>query len=405
MVASTPFTGIFNSALSTTSADSTVAQFGAEGLFKTDDDYKIVDGGAANLKLNVDAKTATITINPNVKWSDGQPLTAKDVVYSYKIIANPATKSTRYTEALQNIEGMEDYNTGKSDQISGITSPNGDDGNEVVLKFKEMKPGMTQSGNGYFWEQASPEHQLKDVPFDKLVSSDEIRKTPLYYGPYKLSNLVPGQSVEWVPNEYYYGEKPKLAKITLSVVSPSNATQAALSNKYDMIDVQNNAWNEVKNAPNTEFIGKIPLTYYYLGFKVGKWDADKGENVMNSNSKMNDKNLRQAMGYAMNIDQVYEKYASGLSFRVPSLIPEQFGQFFDKSVKGYDYNLDKANQLLDEAGYKKNGDYRTDKNGQPLVINFAAMSGSAIQEPIIQNYIQQWKKNRLKCAIDNRKTN
>lgn len=399
MVSDTPFTGIFNSALSTSANDTAVSQFGDEPLFKTDDDYKIVDGGAANLKLNVDAKTATVTINPNVKWSDGQPLTAKDIVYSYKIIANPATKSTRYTDSLQNIEGITDYNAGKSDQISGITTPNGDDGNQVVIKFKEMKPGMTQSGNGYFWETASPQHQLKDIPFDKLVSSDQVRKTPLYYGPYKLTNLVAGQSAEWSPNDYYYGEKPKLSKITISVVSPSNATQAALSNKYDIIGVQNNAWKEVQSAPNTEFLGKIPLSYSYLGFKVGKWDAEKGENVMNESSKMNDQKLRQAIGYAMNIDQAYEKYMNGLSFRVPSLIPEQFGQYFNKNVKGYDYNLDKANQLLDEAGYKKNGDYRTDKNGQPLVIKLAAMTGNSVQEPIIQNYIQQWKKIGLNVQL------
>ncbi|MGX4645163.1 oligopeptide ABC transporter substrate-binding protein [Holzapfeliella sp. JNUCC 80] len=399
LISDTPFTGIFNSTLSTSGIDSEVSQFGDESLFKIDDNYKIVDGGAANLKLNVDAKTATIDINSKVKWSDGQSLTAKDVVYSYKIIANAATKSARYTDSLQNIEGMEEYNEGKSDQISGITTPNGDDGNQVVIKFKEMKPGMTQSGNGYFLESASPEHQLKDIPFDKLVSSDQIRKTPLYYGPYKLTNLVAGQSAEWTPNEYYYGEKPKLAKITLSVVSPSNATQAALSNKYDVIGVQNSAWKEVQKAPNTEFVAKIPLYYSYLGFKVGKWDSQKGENVMDTSSKMNDQKLRQAIAYSMNIDQAYEKYSNGLTFHIPTLIPEVFSDFFDKSVKGYDYNLDKANQLLDEAGYKKNGDYRTDKNGQPLVIKLAAMSGSAVQEPIIQNYIQQWKKVGLNVQL------
>ncbi|MGX4763330.1 oligopeptide ABC transporter substrate-binding protein [Holzapfeliella sp. JNUCC 72] len=399
MVSDSPFTGIFNSNLSKSAADSTVAQFGNESLFKTNDDYKIIDGGAANLKLDIDAKTATVTINPNVKWSDGVPVTAKDVVYSYKMVANSGTQTTRYTGKLKNIEGIADYHDGKSDQISGITTPKGDDGNTVVIKFSNMTPGMSQSGNGYFLENASPEHYLKNVPFDKLVSSDEIRKRPLFFGPYKLSNLVAGQSAEWVPNEYYYGEKPKLAKITASVVSSANATQATLSNKYDIIDVRNSEWKEVQKAPNTEFIGDVGLGYGFLGFKVGKWDSQKGEAVMDSNSKMADKNLRQAIGYAMNIDQVNDKYSNGLSYRVKSLIPEKFNNFYDKNVQGYEYNIDKANKLLDEAGYKKNGEYRTDKNGQPLVINLGSSTGSSIQEPIIQNYIQQWKKIGLNVQL------
>src|SRR5699024_11614201 len=98
--------------------------------------------------------------------------------------------SSRYSDSLANLVGLDEYHKGKADKISGIEMPNGEDGRKVVLHFKEMKPGMLQSGNGYFLESAEPYHYLKDVPFDKLLSDDKVRKQPLFFGPYKVQKVV-----------------------------------------------------------------------------------------------------------------------------------------------------------------------------------------------------------------------
>ncbi|MFK5220145.1 oligopeptide ABC transporter substrate-binding protein [Lactobacillus helveticus] len=393
----TPFTGIFNNELATSSIDSTVAQFGNESLFDTDDSYKINNKGPATFKLDRKAKTITIEVKKGVKWSDGKQVTAKDVEYEYEIMANKGSKSQRYTASLQDIVGLTDYHDGKSKTISGIEMPDGENGRKVVIHFKEMKPGMLQSGNGYFLESASPYHQLKNIPFDKLQSSDAVRKNPIFFGPYKISKIVRGQSVTWVPNKYYWRGTPKLDKITISVVNPNSASQAIKSHKFDIADVVNSQWDQVKNTKGVNFVAKVPLAYSYMGFKVGKWKD--GRNVMDPKAKMNNKSLRQAMAYAMNIDAVTKRYTHGLSFRVPTLIPEQFGDYFNKNVKGYSYNLKKANQLLDKAGYKKKGTYRVQPNGKPLTINLAAMAGNSTLEPITRNYIQQWKKIGLNVKL------
>ena len=393
----TPFTGIFNNELSTSQPDADVAQFGNESLFDTDDSYKINSKGPATFKLDRKAKTITIEVKKGVKWSDGKQVTAKDVEYEYEIMANKGSKSQRYTASLQNIVGLTDYHDGKSKNISGIEMSDGENGRKVVIHFKEMKPGMLQSGNGYFLESASPYHQLKNIPFDKLQSSDAVRKNPIFFGPYKISKIVRGQSVTWVPNKYYWRGTPKLDKITISVVNPNSASQAIKSHKFDIADVVNSQWDQVKNTKDVNFVAKVPLAYSYMGFKVGKWKD--GRNVMDPKAKMNNKSLRQAMAYAMNIDAVNKRYTHGLSFRVPTLIPEQFGDYFNKNVKGYSYNLKKANQLLDKAGYKKKGTYRVQPNGKPLTINLAAMAGNSTLEPITRNYIQQWKKIGLNVKL------
>ena len=113
----TPFTGIFLNELSDTQNDSDAMAPANEALFDTDDTYQINDKGPATLKLDNDNKTATIKIKNGVKWSDGKQVTAKDVEYSYEIIANKATKSSRYTASLQNIVGLSDSPDGKSNTI------------------------------------------------------------------------------------------------------------------------------------------------------------------------------------------------------------------------------------------------------------------------------------------------
>ena len=394
VVTDTPFTGIFNDELSTNNTDSEVMQYGDESLFATNDTYKYVKGGAADIKINKNAKTATITINPKVKWSDGQPLVAKDYEYAYEIIANKATHSQRYTSSLAELEGLEEYHEGKSNTISGIEMPEGENGRTVVLHFKEMKPGMLQSGNGYFLESAEPYHYLKDVPFDKLLSDDKVRKQPLFFGPYKVQKVVRGQSVTYVPNEHYWRGKPNLDKITMEVIGTNSVSQAIKSHKFDITGVLNSQWNNVKDTKGVNFIGKIPLSYNYLGFKVGKFDKKTGKNVEDKNAKMNNVSLRKAMAYAMNIDAVNKRYSNGLTFRINTLIPAQFGDFSDKSIKGYPYNLKKANELLDKAGYKKRkGEkYRRQPNGKKLTINVAVRGTQPNAEKIWTNYIQQWQK-------------
>ena len=399
LLSNSPFTGIFSNELYTVSTDYEVSGPGNESLFDTDDQFRFNDKGPATIKLDRKNKTVTIVVKKGVKWSDGKQVTAKDVEYPYEILANKGTKSQRYSSQLENIKGMKEYHEGKSKTISGIEMPDGENGRKVILHFTQLKPGMTNSGNDYFWESAEPYHYLKDVPFNKLMESDKVRKKPLYFGPYKLTKLVRGQAATWTPNKYYWRGKPKLDKIVFQVVSSNSSSQAIKSHKFDISSVVSSQWTQVKNTKGVNFVARIGLGYWYVGFKLGKFDSKTNKVVMNHKSKMNNKALRQAIAYAMNVDEVTKHYTHGISFHVPTLIPAQFGDYFNKDIKGYTYNLKKANQILDKAGYKKKGKWRVQPNGKPLKIKFLAMSGGATQEPIIQNYLQQWHKIGLNVSL------
>lgn len=392
------FKGVFSPELSNDAATSEVSQFGTVGLFKVDDNYKFVKGGLADVDFDRENKTATIKVSDKANWSDGQPVVARDLVFAYEIIANKESGSARYTDQLANIVGMEEYHAGKADAISGLEVK---DDKTLVVHFKEMAPTMGTSGAGYIWEYAEPYHYLKDVAMKDLASNDKLRKEPLFYGPFKIKKMVQGESIEWVPNTDY-SQKPKVKKLTVETVSTSQAAAAVKAGKYDILLNQTpQVYDAVKNEKDFVQLGKPMLYYSYMGFRVGTVDKD-GNSVMDKTAVTKDRALRQAMAYAMNIDQVQEKFGYGLSYRANTLVPAAFGKWNDKHATGYKLNMKKAKALLDEAGYKVQKDgYRTQPNGKKLTLTLMANKSSKNFEASVKNYIQQWKELGVRVKLMN----
>ncbi|CAJ2230948.1 oligopeptide ABC transporter substrate-binding protein [Companilactobacillus paralimentarius] len=407
-----PFQGITDPVLASNAEDAQAFAPGGENtLFNVDKNYKIIDGGLANQKLDRKAKTATITIRSNAKWSNGSPVIAKDVEYAYEVLGNKKSTSSQYSSDFENIEGMAAYHKGTSDTISGIEMPNGEKGKKVVIHFKSMSPSMKFSGNSYIWGSIEPYEYIKDVPIAKLASSEQIRKNPIFVGPYKLDKVVEGESTSWSPNKYYYGKKAQIGHITINVVSMNNIDKALQSKKYDSVvpsaagQMGGTDYKNLKNNKGYTNVGVPALGYSYFAFNLGHYDTKTGKNVADSNKKMANKSLRQAMMYAVNVDQVSKKFGNGIKWRANTLIPPIFSKYYDKSAKGYPLDIKKANSLLDKAGYKKrNGSkWRSDPNGKKLTIHFGAMTSSATTEATYQNYLQQWHKIGLNVKYTNGK--
>lgn len=295
---------------------------------------------------------------------------------------------------MAEIVGIEKYHTGQEKTIAGIKMPAGPNGRKVVLHYQKMEPGMTQAGNGYFLQLAEPYHYLKNIPIAQLAASKEIRQKPIFYGPYTVKKVIADEKVIWQPNQYYWRGRPKLDQITASVVSSKTATQALKSGRFDVINVVNSDWQAARSARNVNFIKRDPLQYNYLAFKVGKWQ--NGKNVMDKDAKMNNRSLRRAMAYAMNTEKYFKQAGNETFNLVHTLIPEQYGDFSDTQIKGYSYNLTKANHLLDQAGYKRVGKYRRQPNGKKLTINLAT---DPSYELLARNYLQQWHKIGLNVKL------
>ena len=399
MVKDSPLVGIFNEAMYKDSYDGDIIEwFLTNAILDIDENFEITDTGIATLNVDPENKKATIKIKDGMKWSDGQPIVADDVIYPYEVIGNKDYTGVRYSDESAKIVGMEEYKAGKASTISGIKKV---DDKTVEISFKEIGQGIFTGGNGLLI-YAMPKHYLKDVPIKDLEKSEKVRTKVVVAGPYTISSIVPGESIELKANPNYFRGKPKTEKVTIQVVNSQTITAAMKSGKYDIVlDIPTELYKTYKDLDNIDTLGRQELYYSYLGFKMGKYDKSKGENIGNPNAKMADLKLRQALAYGLDINQMVKAFYDGLREKATSSVPPVFGKYYPKDLAGFPYDPEKAKKLLDEAGYKDvNGDgYREDKNGKPFEIKIAAMSGGDIAEPLVQFYIQQWKEIGIKGVL------
>ena len=399
MVKDSPLVGIFNQAMYKDGYDGDIIDwFLGSYILDIDENFEVTDTGIATLSVDPENKKATIKIKDGMKWSDGQPIVADDIIYTYEVIGNKEYTGVRYSDESAKIVGMEDYKAGKASTISGIKKI---DDKTVEISFKEMGQGIYTGGNG-MERYAMPKHYLKDVPIKDLEKSEKIRSKVVVAGPYTISSIVPGESIELKGNPYYFKGKPKTDKVTIQIVNSQTITAAMKSGKYDIVlDIPTELYKTYKDLDNIDTLGRQELYYSYLGFKMGKYDKAKGENVVNPNAKMADLKLRQALAYGLDIKQMVKAFYDGLREKATSSVPPVFEKYYPKDLAGFPYDPEKAKKLLDEAGYKDvNGDgYREDKNGKPFEIKIAAMSGGDIAEPLVQFYIQQWKEIGIKGVL------
>lgn len=388
LVTDSPFQGIFLAELYEDAFDAELFSYASNSLFELDGDFLVKDTGIAKLTVDPDRNKAVITIREGIKWSDGVPLTAEDVIYPYEIIGHPDYTGVRYDGHMQNIVGMTAYHEGKATSISGIKKINA---HTIELTFKKLTPAIYSIGDG-LWGYAAPKHQLQTIAIKDLLTSDAVRKNPVTLGPFKFDQVNNGESVQFVANEYYFKGRPKIDKVVVQVVPSSSISEALKVGKYDMATpFPTNQFDSVKQLSNASILGRPEMAYTYLGFKLGTFDASKNENIVKPMAKMNNQKLRQAIAYGMDIETVTEVIYQGLYKRANSLIPPVFS-FYDASLQGYTYNIEKANALLDEAGYvDQDGDgFREDKNGEKLTIQLAAMAGSDTDEVVVAYYLQNW---------------
>ena len=398
-VSDSPFTGIFHYAYATNSSDLEILTYCAGGTFKVDENFKLINGGGADLEFKPEEKKVIITINEKYTWNDGTPVTSADFLEYYKIVAHKDYTGIRFDDDIRNVVGIDEYHNGKAKDISGFKTLSD---KKFEINFKTFNPGILWGG-GIPYEPV-PSHKLKDIPVKEQEAHDITRKNPLSPGPFYIKEIIPGQQVVFEANPYYYKGQPKVKTVVWKVVPSAQIVAALQAGEYDITVALNaDLYNKVKDLKNIKVGVQDDLSYTYIGFKLGKWDKEKGEVVTDPNAKMADVKLRKAMAYAIDNNLVGTKFYEGLRRNATQLMIPAFKEYYDESLKGYTLDIEKAKQLLDEAGYKDvNGDgIREDKNGQPFKINFASMSGGATAEPIAQYYMQQWKSIGLDVQLTN----
>ena len=137
--------------------------------------------------------------------------------------------------------------------------------------------------------------------------------------------------------------------MSLKTVAPAQASQLIKSGEIDYFDnVMPSVYEGAKDVKNGTFLGDTSRYMSYVGFKLGKFDKAKGENVVDPNSKLADKNLRQAFLYAVDRDQINEKIFKGLRFTPTGsgMYPAAVGKLVNENATAAKKDVEKAKKII-----------------------------------------------------------
>ena len=338
-----------------------------EPLLTFDKDLKPVPAAASGYDVSQDGRTYTFHLKQGAKWSDGQPVTAKDFAYSYKRILDPniaAEYASFFADA--GIVGAADYNGGKgsADNV-GIKAV---DDNTLEIQV--------ESPVGYFPNLVAlwVVPPLREDIIQK--AGDAWAQDPSTYignGPFKMSEWVHQDHITLVPNPNYSGTAPKLQKVTFLMVTNGEADYAAYRNNerdWTLVpdaDVQAVRGDSELSKQSVEY---TELTTFWL--------------IMNNAKKpLDNPSVRKALSKAIDRSAMIRDVGAGVGKPATSMIPPGMPGYQADLGKDIDFDANGAKQLLSDAGFSDPSQF------PQMHFRFATTSANQARAEFIQAQLKQ----------------
>jgi oligopeptide transport system substrate-binding protein len=257
------------------------------GLVTLNDKLEVVDQLAASHSISPDGLTYTFKLHPNLKFSDGTPLTSADVVYSIDRALDPALKSPTSTLYLALIKDAEKRATGKIKTLmeDSLLTPDPD---TVVMKTSQKAAYFLASltlPNSYVVEKSMIQKYGNNF-------ADHLAEGIGGAGPFKVSKYTHGKDIEFVPNPNYYGPKPQLSKFVIAFYQEvPTAYKAYISNQLASTIVPPAQLTQAKSLPNGQYQTYPTLATTYIAMNY-------------LTPPLNNIKIRQAFELAINKDEI-----------------------------------------------------------------------------------------------------
>jgi peptide/nickel transport system substrate-binding protein len=313
-----------------------------------------------------DNLSLTFTLREGVTWSDGTPFTANDVVFTWNLfMGNPALPGNGAQTAIPHLESVTagGATPSASPAAEGEASPAAG-GNSVVFTFNKVYT-VVLADLGQ--QVIVPEHVFSTVD-DPVTFTNE---TPIGTGPFTEVARFENQIFELHANPNYWQEgKPAIAGLRLPSF-PDNAA-AQLAGVNGEIDWQANFIPDIENV----YVAKDPENHHY-------WFPPTGAVVhlyLNTDvAPFDNVDVRKAVSLAINRDQICEIAMYGYTHPADSTgLSDAFESWRDATAASADwvaYDVDRANQILDDAGFTRDGDVRTTPDGTAMEYELNVVSG------------------------------
>ena len=380
-----PLRGVFHPNWAMDTVDGWVGNRIMDPILETDESLMFSQNGMARYELDTENSTITLTLQRDVYWHDGVPLTMRDYMFSYEIIAHPDYDGARFGSAISNVVGVSEYNAGEADYISGLVLS--DCGRSLTIHLHNLTP-MIQHGG--IWMTPTAKHHFEGIPVSQMSSHPHARHRMLGTGAFMPGRYVPGEGIQLLANPDYWQGAPRLCGINVEAINPELVPFAMREGRFDIAEFSAQQFADFQNPTNYVYLASASASYSYTGFRFGNWCHDTGE-VSKRPGHMDCVYLRRAIAYAIDHAQLGRIMMGGLRFPATSVVPPFHDTILDGTVPGFPYNPERARQLLDEAGYLDiDGDgFRENPDGTPLVITWATMA--AENDEIYTAFkLQQW---------------
>ncbi len=365
--------GIFNPYFFVNGWDENVTNVIFSRLIDWDSHGNLVPGLAKSWTVSPDNKVYTIKLRPDLTFSDGSPLTAKDVAFTLTVLYDP--KYDGDTDiTLANIAGGAEYKAGKADSVSGLKVID-----PLTLQITTTQPGATTLAKigGPVLSEA---YYGKGYQRGNLDYLRTLHGKPLGNGPYVYDKYIPGQEIRFHANSHFYRGTPPTPRFIYRVTNPSTNFQLFQTGETDY-DAFTSRPDDIEQL---KLLGFANINLY------GSSDYSKVEfNVRRP--ALQDVKVRQALIYGLDrqklIDVVYQGYGK---VAVEPIAPISWAYNPD-GVNPYKYDPAQAKKLLDEAGWKPGADGIRVKDGKRLELTLLA-SKKVLNDALIPIAKENWKQ-------------
>jgi peptide/nickel transport system substrate-binding protein len=325
-------------------------------------DFHTIPALAESWKGSEDKLTWTYKLRDGLKWSDGKPLTSEDIAWT--------VNTSREEEWLNH------------SAVTANLTATAPDPQTVVIKTSVPDPKLPTMDAyilpKHIWGKMSPEKR------DKYEGEDGVGS-----GPFVLEKFEKGQFARFRANPNYWDGKPAVDRVVLRKFNNPDAMVAALkTGEVDAAwDVPGSAFNRLKKDENV-----VTNEGYQGGF--AEVAINGGDGLKKPHPALLDPEVRKAIAHAIDKDTLVDRVLAGVGKRAETIIPSPDPSWVPELSKDqiYEFDLDKARSLLEDAGYKDtdgDGVREMPGGGQPLKFTYYSRSdGETGQE--IAEFVRSW---------------
>ncbi|MDL1909521.1 ABC transporter substrate-binding protein [Chloroflexi bacterium CFX6] len=305
----------------------TIYEYQLDGTYKLD--------VAESADVSDDGLTWTFKIRDGIAFHDGQPMTANDVAFSINLYKDNGdyVYLNAYTANFDTVEAT-------------------DDGN-VVITLTDPVPNMDYLLSYLY---IVPEHIWKDyaeAPASTEFENEEMIGT----GPFRMVEYRQNEFVHLAANKDHFENPPKIDEVVFQTFESQDVlVQSLKSGQVDMItEMPATAVETLKNDPNVQVVTGAPFAPTVSDIIFNQADPDKCPTdvggLCTGHPALRDRNVRLALAHATDKQKLIDVVLLGFGSPGLTLIPDGLGHWYNDSLVDYEYDIAKANQMLDDAGY------------------------------------------------------